>query len=157
MPSTPPDTSSPRSEDEKELKEFLRETGKRLSQARHAAGLTRRQVSELTGVAQGSIYMIEGGGTNAGIEILWRLTKALGLTLGELFGSAPGEAGTGATLRRLANFLDQMTTNYREQVKRQAAHREYTAAMEEAMVSYLRVLEEARARLLSSRGGVDDE
>jgi transcriptional regulator with XRE-family HTH domain len=148
MPSRPPD------EDENKLKEFRIELGKRLSDARHAAGLTRRQVSELTGVAQGSIYMTEGGGQNVGIEILWRLAKALGITLGELFGSTPGEPVTRATLLRLANVLDQMTTHYREQVKRQAAYREYLARVDEAMVKrhaefreYLAGVEEAVVKL----------
>jgi transcriptional regulator with XRE-family HTH domain len=153
MASRPTDSIAP--EDQNEIRELRKEIGRRLSHARNNAGLTRRQVSELTGVAQGSIYMIEVGAQNVTVETLWRLAKVLELRLSDLFGGEPEEAVTKGTLRGLAGLVEQMTAQFGEQLKQQAAHRDHLAAMDESIADCVRVLEQVRARVLSALEGGD--
>jgi len=49
--------------------------------ARKATGLTQKQLSERTGIAQGDISRIENGNANPSINTLKRLAIAMGMTL----------------------------------------------------------------------------
>jgi len=52
-----------------------------LIDARKKAGLTQKQLSELTGIAQGDISRLENGNGNPSLNTLRRLATATGTTL----------------------------------------------------------------------------
>ena len=49
--------------------------------ARKNAGLTQKELSERTGIAQGDISKLENGNANPSIRTLQRLSAAMGMTL----------------------------------------------------------------------------
>ena len=49
--------------------------------ARKNAGLTQKELSERTGIAQGDISKLENGNANPSIRTLQRLASAMGMTL----------------------------------------------------------------------------
>ena len=49
--------------------------------ARKNAGLTQKELSERTGIAQGDISKLENGNANPSIRTLQRLAAAMGMTL----------------------------------------------------------------------------
>lgn len=49
--------------------------------ARKNAGLTQKELSERTGIAQGDINKLENGNANPSIRTLQRLAAAMGMTL----------------------------------------------------------------------------
>ena len=49
--------------------------------ARKNAGLTQKEISERTGIAQGDISKLENGNANPSIRTLQRLAAAMGMTL----------------------------------------------------------------------------
>ena len=49
--------------------------------ARKNAGLTQKELSERTGIAQGNISKLENGNANPSIRTLQRLAAAMGMTL----------------------------------------------------------------------------
>lgn len=52
--------------------------GQQIAAAREAAGLTQVQLSEATGIFQSNINRIEKGKYNVGLDILTKITTALG-------------------------------------------------------------------------------
>ena len=53
--------------------------------ARKNAGLTQKELSERTGIAQGDISKLENGNANPSLRTLQRLAAAMGMTLKEEF------------------------------------------------------------------------
>ena len=49
--------------------------------ARKASGLTQKELSERTGIAQGDISRLENGNSNPSIRTLQRLAMGLGMTV----------------------------------------------------------------------------
>ena len=49
--------------------------------ARQSAGLTQKELSERTGIAQGGISKLENGNANPSIRTLQRLANGMGMTL----------------------------------------------------------------------------
>ncbi len=49
--------------------------------ARQRAGLTQKELSERTGIAQGDISKLENGNANPSIRTLQRLASGMGMTL----------------------------------------------------------------------------
>lgn len=49
--------------------------------ARRDSGLTQKELSERTGIAQGDISKLENGNANPSIRTLQRLASAMGMTL----------------------------------------------------------------------------
>lgn len=49
--------------------------------ARQKAGLTQKELSERTGIAQGDISKLENGNANPSIRTLQRLANGMGMTL----------------------------------------------------------------------------
>lgn len=49
--------------------------------ARRNSGLTQKELSERTGIAQGDISKLENGNANPSIRTLQRLASAMGMTL----------------------------------------------------------------------------
>lgn len=49
--------------------------------ARRSSGLTQKQLSEITGIAQSDISKLENGSSNPSIRTLQRLASGMGMTL----------------------------------------------------------------------------
>ena len=49
--------------------------------ARHASGLTQKELAERTGIAQGDISKLEKGNANPSLKTLKRLADGMGMTL----------------------------------------------------------------------------
>ena len=52
-----------------------------LIEARRASGLTQKELSELTGIAQGDISKLETGNANPSLRTLIRLAEGMGMQL----------------------------------------------------------------------------
>ena len=65
--------------------EVLRTLGGKLREARLAAGLTQKDVHEQAHVDIPSLSRLEAGRINPSVKVLVRLTRALGLSLADLF------------------------------------------------------------------------
>lgn len=59
--------------------------------ARRSSGLTRKELSERPGIAQGDISKLESGNANPSIRTLQRLVSGMGMTLKAEF--VPASAG----------------------------------------------------------------
>jgi transcriptional regulator with XRE-family HTH domain len=70
------------------------ELGLRVREARQRRGMTGRQVAELAGVTSAFISQIERGQATPSISTLLRLTRALEITIGDLFDVEEPSAGT---------------------------------------------------------------
>lgn len=66
-------------------REVLATLGTNFRNARIAAGLTQKDVHELTGLDIPSISRLEAGKVNPGVKILLKLTQAVGMPLADLF------------------------------------------------------------------------
>ncbi len=49
--------------------------------ARKSSGMTQKQLSERTGIAQGDISKLENGSANPSVKTLQRLAEGMGMTL----------------------------------------------------------------------------
>ncbi len=54
---------------------------KALIEARRASGMTQKELSELTGIAQGDISKLEKGNANPSLRTLQRLADGMGMRL----------------------------------------------------------------------------
>ncbi len=52
-----------------------------LIEARRASGMTQKELSELTGIAQGDICKLEKGNANPSLRTLIRLAEGMGMRL----------------------------------------------------------------------------
>ena len=59
----------------------LHEIIQALIEARHISGMTQKELSELTGIAQGDISKLENGSANPSLKTLQRLAEGMGMTL----------------------------------------------------------------------------
>lgn len=62
-----------------------------LIDARHAAGMTQKELSEKTGIAQGDISKLERGTSNPSLRTLHRLAKGMGMKIRIEFVPASGD------------------------------------------------------------------
>lgn len=67
-------------------KEVVHQLGGYIRKVRKESGLTMEQLSKKSGVSVLSIGNIENGRTNPTINILWKLSRALNITLSQLIG-----------------------------------------------------------------------
>jgi putative molybdopterin biosynthesis protein len=58
----------------------------RLRSARQARGLSRRQLAALAGVSHQAIWRVESGRSTASLQVALALTRALGMSIEEVFG-----------------------------------------------------------------------
>ncbi len=63
---------------------FLQELGQRVRHARHGAGLTRRQLAELSGLSERYLAQLEAGGGNISVLLMRRVARVLGTDLQRL-------------------------------------------------------------------------
>ena len=56
-----------------------------MRELRTAAGLRQEDLAERVSVSRQTIISIEGGRYNPSLELAWRLSKALGTTIEDLF------------------------------------------------------------------------
>ena len=52
-----------------------------LIEARRASGMTKKELSEITGIAQGDISKLETGNVNPSLRTLMRLAEGMGMQL----------------------------------------------------------------------------
>jgi putative transcriptional regulator len=64
----------------------------RVRELRGVAGLRQEDLAEHVGVSRQTIISIESGRYNPSLELAWRLSKALGVTIEDLFDFGEGEA-----------------------------------------------------------------
>jgi transcriptional regulator with XRE-family HTH domain len=57
----------------------------RIDLLRRAQHVTRRALASKAGITEAALYRIERGSTDPKASTLWRLAKALRVTVGELF------------------------------------------------------------------------
>ncbi|MBE6648649.1 MAG: helix-turn-helix transcriptional regulator [Ruminococcaceae bacterium] len=57
-----------------------------LIEARHASGMTQKELSKITGIAQGDISKLEKGNANPSLRTLIRLAEGMGMQLKVEFG-----------------------------------------------------------------------
>jgi len=57
----------------------------RVKELRTAAGLRQEDLADRLGVSRQTVISIEGGRYNPSLELAWRLSKALGVTIEDLF------------------------------------------------------------------------
>lgn len=65
--------------------------GNRIRERRELAGLTQRQVSELTGLHEVTLSRVETGANTPSVETLMKLASALGCAVGDLLPPASSE------------------------------------------------------------------
>ena len=59
----------------------LHEIIQTLIEARHLSGMTQKELSEITGIAQGDISKLENGSANPSLKTLQRLAEGMGMKL----------------------------------------------------------------------------
>ena len=59
----------------------LHEIIQALIEARRISGMTQKELSALTGIAQGDISKLENGSANPSLKTLQRLAEGMGMTL----------------------------------------------------------------------------
>ena len=57
----------------------------RVKELRTVAGLRQEDLADRLGVSRQTVISIESGRYNPSLELAWRLSKALGVTIEELF------------------------------------------------------------------------
>ena len=57
----------------------------RIKELRTAARLRQEDLADRLGVSRQTVISIEGGRYNPSLELAWRLSKALGVTIEDLF------------------------------------------------------------------------
>lgn len=96
-----------------QLDAFIKQVGARVLEARQAAGLSRRVLSELSGVSQRTIVLLETGAGNISIALLFRVSRALGYSV-EQFVQQPDPQQQQA--RQLAAFFLQASQAQQQQL-----------------------------------------
>jgi transcriptional regulator with XRE-family HTH domain len=94
--------------------------GKRFRELRESAGLSQRDVEDLTGLPQAYVSKTENGHGTPTLEVLERWAEALDVDLHQLFAVGHGQAETtvqpgripaGAQERKLLGLFSQMSTD----------------------------------------------
>ncbi|WP_326717502.1 helix-turn-helix domain-containing protein [Vagococcus jeotgali] len=121
---------------EKENKELVDDIGKSLRTIRKTRRLTMGQLAELSDVSAITISNIENGRSNPTIHVLWKLSKALDVTLTKLIGFSNNisEASGQSMTRPISNldtgwqvqpvFQDDNMEVYRVCLKKESINRE---------------------------------
>jgi putative transcriptional regulator len=63
----------------------------RVRELRTAAGLRQEDLAERLGVSRQTVISIESGRYNPSLELAWRLSKTLGVSIEELFDFGEGD------------------------------------------------------------------
>src|SRR5713226_9703335 len=74
--------------------------GLRLRLARQARGFSQQQLAGMAGVSRQAVSAVEAGHSDPSLRVALALTRALGMTVEELFG--PGQAPPPVTARPIA-------------------------------------------------------
>lgn len=83
------------------------EVGRRVRQAREAAGLTQERFAELIGISPQNVSCIERGLTGMSLTVLHRMCKTLHVTSDSLLMDEYGENDAEAIARRLQQLPPQ--------------------------------------------------
>jgi len=96
-----------------EVDAFVAAVGERVRRARERKGITRRVLSELSGVSQRYLAQLENGGGNISIALLFKVANALDHRVEWLVGE---DDPWGSETVRVAEFFRQATTEQRQRV-----------------------------------------
>ncbi len=72
-----------------EVEDFVRIVGEAVRRNRRKKGLSRRELSEISGVSQRYLAQIEAGEGNISISLLFRISTALGIAITSFFSANP--------------------------------------------------------------------
>lgn len=75
---------------------FLFELGRRVRHARHAVGMTRRQLAEQSGLSERYLAQLEVGEGNISVLLIRRVARVLRTDLKNLIAEAPQSASSKA-------------------------------------------------------------
>ncbi len=78
---------------------LYQEIGKRIRQARIAAGMTQHALAEQSDLARSSVTNIESGNQQAPVHVLWRIAGAVGVSIRTLLPDAPPSGESLADVR----------------------------------------------------------
>lgn len=88
------------------LNELARGLGERVRRHRARRGMSRKVLSQLSGVSERYLAQLEGGHANASVNILWSLAQTMGTSIGRLV-EEPREEGV--ELAQAKRLLDQLS------------------------------------------------
>ena len=96
-----------------EDKVFFKKLGKKITKLRNDRGLTQVQLAEILGISQQQMQSFEVGRRRVPVSALPRLSKALGVSVEELVGTAkePSKRGPTPKLQRQLEQLQQLPRN----------------------------------------------
>lgn len=92
-------------------KDVVHQLGVYIRKIRKESGLTMEQLSKKSGVSVLSIGNIENGRTNSTINILWKLSQALNMTLSQLIGYS-NVSNTVSKVSTMAYFMSDLTKGW---------------------------------------------
>lgn len=118
-------TSSPTTRRNEEAAGFLEGLGQRVKAERTLRGLSRKALSDRSGISERYIAQLEGGEGNISVVLLWNLARSMGVSLEQLIVGRDGGADVMAGLVRRLRQADAATVqriqNLLEQPPRQSA------------------------------------
>jgi transcriptional regulator with XRE-family HTH domain len=82
-------------------KTFYAQLGRRIAEARKAAGITQVELAQTLGIAQQTMAHYEGGVSRIGVEMLRTVAKTLSVSIEELIGDDPRPGKRGPTPKLL--------------------------------------------------------
>ena len=88
------------------IKEFINAVGGRVRQSRRDMGISRRAVSELSGVSQRYLAQLESGDGNISIALLYKVAHALGRPVDWFVGGINSTTNETAEMMRLFHVAD---------------------------------------------------
>lgn len=89
--------------------------GERIRQLREAAGLSGNALAKLAGIGQSTLSRIESGVHSPTLDVLEKISDALGITLAELVGE---QHPPDMELQRLAKSISRLSPEQREALQR---------------------------------------
>jgi transcriptional regulator with XRE-family HTH domain len=91
-------------------KTFYAQLGRRIAEARKAAGITQVELAQTLGIAQQTMAHYEGGVSRIGVETLRTVAKAVSVSIEELIGdeSKPGRRGPTPKLQQQIERIAQL-------------------------------------------------
>ena len=91
-------------------KTFYAQLGRRIAEARKAAGITQVELAQTLGIAQQTMAHYEGGVSRIGVETLQMVAKTLSVSIEELIGeeSKPGKRGPVPKLQQQLERIGQL-------------------------------------------------
>lgn len=91
--------------EKKTLDAYLKILAERIRGMRARRGISRKTLSELTGISERYLANVEGASANPSIEVLWGIAEALDLTISELVVDSTNTASSNIELTELLKSI----------------------------------------------------